>query len=312
MRRALRLLVLCVAALLATAVGVYRWRNPETATLDSIARVGAAGQFVTLSSGVTHYEVAGPDTGRVVLLVHGFSVPYYIWDSTFTALRDAGYRVIRYDVYGRGLSDRPDAAYDGPFFDTQINELLDSLRIRAPIDIVGLSFGGFITSHYVAGHAGRVRTLTMIDPMSQGASMPAIMASPVVGPWLWQVAQVPGMAEGQASDFLHPEQFPGWADRYRPQMRFSGFGRALLRSALQSSHVRFDTLFANVAKTATPTLLVWGKQDQTVKFELSSVSRTSIPGLEFFPVDSAGHLPHMERAALVNARLFAFLALHSP
>jgi len=38
--------------------------------------------------------------------------------------------------------------------------------------------------------------------------------------------------------------------------------------------------------------------------------RRAIPSLVFFPVDSAGHLPHLEQTALVNARLFDFLAAH--
>jgi pimeloyl-ACP methyl ester carboxylesterase len=299
-----------LVVLLAGAGAVYVWKNPERSSLDNAARAGVPGRFVTLSRGVTHYDVAGPDTGRTVLLVHGFSVPYYIWDSTFVALSQSGYRVIRYDLFGRGWSDRPDASYDGALYDAQIDELLDSLRVTQPVDLVGLSFGGFVTAHYVAGHAQRVRTLTLVDPMSEGVQVPNFMQAPVLGSWVWQVTVVPGMAEGQASDFLYPERFPDWASQYRPQMQFRGFGRSLLRSAVMSKAVGFDTLYANVARTGIPVLLVWGKQDQTVPFAMSSVVRTSIPAVEFFPVDSAGHLPHIEQTALVNARLFSFWASH--
>ena len=37
---------------------------------------------------------------------------------------------------------------------------------------------------------------------------------------------------------------------------------------------------------------------------------TKIPSAEFFPVDSSGHLPHMEQTAVLNARLLSFLASH--
>jgi pimeloyl-ACP methyl ester carboxylesterase len=140
--------------------------------------------------------------------------------------------------------------------------------------------------------------------------MPSIITTPLLGTWLWQVTRVPGMADNQASDFLHPQDFPGWADRYRPQMRFKGFGRALLRSAVTASSTNFDSLYAGVARTGVPVLLIWGRQDQTVTFDKSEVVRRAIPSLVFFPVDSAGHLPHLEQTALVNARLFDFLAAH--
>ncbi len=87
-------------------------------------RADASGAFVTLSDGVTHFEDTGPDNARVAVLGHGSSVPYYVWDSTTVALRNAGYRVIRYDLFGRCLSDRPDVEYDGALNDRQLSELL--------------------------------------------------------------------------------------------------------------------------------------------------------------------------------------------
>jgi pimeloyl-ACP methyl ester carboxylesterase len=77
-----------------------------------------------------------------------------------------------------------------------------------------------------------------------------------------------------------------------------------------TSQVSFDTLYASVAKTGVPVLLVWGKQDHTVPLELSDVVRRNVPGAQFFLVDSAAHLPHVEQAALFNARLVEFFAAH--
>ena len=310
MPRLLRALAVLVALVIAGGAAAWVVKNPEQVLLDDATRAGAPGRFVRLSDGATHYEVAGPDTGRVVVLVHGFSVPMYIWDSTFMALSAAGYRTVRYDVFGRGWSDRPDGAYDGPMFDRQLDELLDSLHVTGPVDLMGLSYGGFVTGHYTAGHRERVRTLTLVDPVATSSPMASIITTPLLGTWLWQVTRVPGMADNQASDFLHPQDFPGWADRYRPQMRFKGFGRALLRSAVTASSTNFDSLYAGVARTGVPVLLIWGRQDQTVTFDKSEVVRRAIPSLVFFPVDSAGHLPHLEQTALVNARLFDFLAAH--
>ena len=93
---------------------------------------------VLWDAGVTHYDVAGPDSGQRVMLVHGFSVPAYIWDSTVVALTGAGFRVARYDQFGRGYSDRPDVPYTPDLFDRQLLQLLDSLGWREPVSLVGL------------------------------------------------------------------------------------------------------------------------------------------------------------------------------
>jgi len=310
MRRLLTVAATVVAALIAVALAFGAFSNPETRVLDAAARAEAPGRFIASDQGNTHYELAGPDGGRTVVLVHGFSVPYYIWDSTSAGLTRAGYRVLRYDLYGRGYSDRPDAAYDGAMYDRQLLSLLDSLRITGPVDVAGLSFGGFATAHFATTHPSRVRALTLVDPVVE-PSDPGVVALPVIGPWLWQSLVVPGMAEGQLTDFLHPENHPAWVDQYRRQMRYRGFGRALRRTALNMASVDFDALYARVAATGVPVLLVWGKQDQTIPFTLSDVVRRNIPSVEFVAVDSAGHLPHIEQASLVNARLLAFLAAHS-
>jgi pimeloyl-ACP methyl ester carboxylesterase len=309
LRRSLK--VLGFLAVLLVAVLVFdSWRNPEKDTLDEMARAGVPGSFVTLPLGVTHYELAGPDTGRLVVLVHGFSVPYYIWDPTVRGLTAAGCRVLRYDLYGRGFSDRPDVDYDAVLYDEQLDALLDSLQVSGPIDLAGLSFGGFVTAHYVASHPGRVRTLTLIDPMSVRPTLPGYLRLPVIGPWLWQVVAVPGMADGQMTDFLHPEDYPTWVEQYRPQMRYRGFGRALLSTIANATDTDVDSLYADVAKTGIPVLLIWGKQDRTVPFTFSEVVLRNIPSAEFVPVDSAGHVTHIEQAALVNASLTAFLEAH--
>jgi hypothetical protein len=78
-------LIGCFAVLL-----MYRAKDPERRTLDDAARLEAPGRFVRLADGVTHYETAGPDTGRVVVLAAGFSVPAYIWDSLHQGPRRLG------------------------------------------------------------------------------------------------------------------------------------------------------------------------------------------------------------------------------
>jgi pimeloyl-ACP methyl ester carboxylesterase len=310
--RSLRILLVLLVLATVAAAGYYRYKNPEKQTLDERVRAtaGAAGAYVPLVDGVTYYEAAGPANGRVVVLVHGFSVPSYIWDPTFNALRDAGYRVIRYDLFGRGLSDRPDAAYDGAFYDRQIDDLLQALKVDGKIDLFGLSFGGYVSAHYASTHPQRVRTLNLVDPSNTPPTIPWQLSTPLLGRYLFQVGAVPTMADNQSSDFLHPEQFPGWAERYRPQMQYHGFGRALYRSRMSLSEADFDGMYAAIAKAGTPVQLIWGKQDPVIPVAQSARIRNAIPSVEYVEIDQSGHLPQMEQAAIFNQRMLAFLAAH--
>ena len=86
------------------------------------------GEFVDLPSGRTHFEVRGE--GSAVVLVHGYATPYYIYDKLFENFIKAGYRVLRYDLLGRGYSERVRADYTPELFARQLDEI--SAHVSAP------------------------------------------------------------------------------------------------------------------------------------------------------------------------------------
>src|SRR2546425_12676584 len=143
--------------------GVYVAADPERRDLDPATRAAVPGAFASLADGYTHYELgaagaAGANDGHVVVLAAGFSVPYYIWDPTFNALTKAGLRVLRYDYYGRGYSDRPSIPFDDDMYVRQLDQLLKHARIDNAIDLVGISFGGSLITSFADKYPERVHS----------------------------------------------------------------------------------------------------------------------------------------------------------
>ena len=67
------------------------------------------GAFIELSKGFTYYHEENSSSNLgTILLIHGFSVPSYIWEPTLKRLSSSGYRVVTMDLYGRGYSSNPD------------------------------------------------------------------------------------------------------------------------------------------------------------------------------------------------------------
>jgi pimeloyl-ACP methyl ester carboxylesterase len=309
----MRLFRRTLVALLLLAAAVYlmcRIKDPERRQLTDQARREASGRFVRLAGGMTHYEIAGPDTGRVVVLAAGFSVPAYIWDSLYQGLADSGFRVVRYDYYGRGWSDRVDAAYEQDDYARQLDGLLDSLRLRTPVDLAGLSFGGTVITSYAGRHPDRVRSLIYVDPVFN-ARRPLPPEERSALNWTVYMVLRGGsdeMAEGQRFDFLHPERFPDWTDRYRVQQQFEGTREALRRTRAaiavapdQEEEIR------RVASHPRPVLVIWGREDEVAPFAESRTLLARMPRATFAPVDSAAHLPHLERPDVVIPAVVRFL-----
>ncbi len=298
------IIVLCVIVLL-VLIALYPIRNTETRTLDDTARAQAPGSFVQTPQGTVHYELAGPENAQTVVLVHGGTVPYYLWDPTFDALRDAGFRVLRFDLFGRGYSDRPAAAYSNAFFEQQLFDVLEALGIDQPVDLVGISMSGAIVAGFTAHHPERVRRVVIMDPFHEKMSIP-LLGLPVLGDYLMAVYMEPGLPEMQLDDFYRPERFPDWPERYRFQMQYKGFRQALLSTLLHFANEDKLPYFQALAATGKPVLLFWGEQDRTVPYE-THTRITAVLGGEFVPVPEAGHLPHLERPDIVNPKIISFL-----
>lgn len=303
------LIAMLAAALLAGGLAaLYRMADPEQRTLDDDARRHAPGQFARLTDGYTHYELAGPPQGQVVVLAAGATVPFYIWDPTVDALVEAGFRVLRYDYYGRGFSDRPDVPYTQDFYVRQLTELLDAVGVTGPVDLAGLSMGGAVVTSMADRHADRVRSLIYVDP-SFRTPYDAGLAGAM--PWAWNLVTATvyekTWAQQQLADFAHPERFPEWPDRYRVQLQYRGFRRARLSEIVTNAPVDQREELARVAAHPRPVLIIWGRQDRTVSFDQSEPLLRAMPRARLVAVDDAGHLPHLEQPATVNSALVAFL-----
>jgi pimeloyl-ACP methyl ester carboxylesterase len=295
-------IVLIAAALAA----LYVYSDPETLEIDDAVRRATPGAFVRLTDGYTHDEIAGPPEGHVVVLAAGFSVPYYIWDPTFAALADAGFRVLRYDYYGRGFSDRPDVPYTQVLYVRQLAGLLDALGIRQPVDLAGLSLGGSIVTSFADAFPSRVRSLVYVDPAFRSpGSLPA--GHPAVWSFLTAIFAERGWADEQLGDFLHPERFPDWPDRYRIQTQYRGFRRARLSDLASNAAVDQRAEIERVGKHARSVLVLWGRHDPVVPFEESAPLLQAMPRARLVAVEDSGHLPQWEQPAVFHAAFLDFL-----
>ncbi len=244
----------------------------------------------------------------VVVLAAGFSVPYYIWDPTFKALTDAGFRVLRYDYYGRGYSDRPDVAYTQDLYVRQLADLLDALRITQPVDLAGLSFGGSVVTTFADRYPARVGSLVYVDPSFRTPyTIGFLERMPIAWNFLTAVFNERFLADEQLYDFLRPERFPDWPDRYRVQLQYRGFRRAQRSTVLSNADVDQGPELKRVGGHPRSVLAFWGKQDSAVPIEFSATLLQAMPRARIVPVEGSGHLPQWEQPGVVHPELIAFL-----
>ena len=282
----------------------------ETKELNESTRKEAEGSFINLSDGITHYQLGGDENGEVVVLVHGFSVPNFIYDTTFEFLSKQNFHVLRYDLFGRGFSDRPKDEYDIHLFVKQLKELVDSLNFKK-INLVGLSMGAPITGKFIEQYREYVVKHILIDPCGvkpiEFSSLLKAVKIPILGELLLGLFGSGSMVKSVADDLFTPELVEHFQAQYAVQMQYRGFKRAILSTLRNKMLDSFIEVYEKIGKLNKPTLLFWGKQDATVPFEHSELILKAIPQIEFHAIENCGHIPHYEKPNEVNPILLEFL-----
>jgi pimeloyl-ACP methyl ester carboxylesterase len=120
------------------------------------------------------------------------------------------------------------------------------------------------------------------------------------------------MVRGIAADFFDPRLIAAFQEKYRVQMQFKGFLRAILSTMRSGMLGSFLPVYTRLGRLGKPTLLFWGRDDRTVPFRHSSILCQEVPQGEFHALDDCGHIPHFEKPQLVNPLLLEFLKRSRP
>ncbi len=264
------------------------------------------GNYIELENGFTYYEEANVESNMgTVVLVHGFSVPSYILETTFNSIEEKGFRVIMMDLFGRGFSDNPDLPQTDELRANQVIELLDKRNIK-DASLVGLSNGGRIISKIAYLKPEIVNELFYIAS-SGFYEYPDINERDVTLSEINDlIKSYPEMAKGQKNDFFNPGQYPDWIDKYKELQKHKGFARALISTT--KNLVTLDYVHNKIDSLNIPVYTFWGEFDTVVIYdEFKERLNRVLPNRTEFLISNSGHLPHMENQDEFESIFFKYL-----
>jgi len=279
-------------ALLALAVAAPVLREVAKPRIDC-ARDTAPGAFATLPRGRTHYGWHGPSDGPVTVCVHGLTTPSFVWEGLAPGLVADGHRVLIYDLYGRGWSDRPGGAQDAAFFVAQLEPLLADQAVAGPVTLIGYSMGGAIATAFAARHPGRLRALILIAPAGLGHDLgPAarlVARGGLFGRWLMLAVFPPSFRRGCEAERALPSSVPGIVDRQQAELRWRGFVPAVARSVAGILAEDQSAAHAAIARAGVPVRAVWGAGDRVIPPSRRARLAEINPDARQVVIDGAGH-----------------------
>ncbi|MFP7169961.1 alpha/beta hydrolase [Terribacillus sp. 7520-G] len=272
-----------------------------------------------------HMAAAGPNDGKLVMLLHGFPEFWYGWKEQIVPLAEQGFRVLALDQRGYNLSDKPEGA-DHYVLDELRDDVLAVMRVfqREKAIIIGHDWGGAVGWHLAVTRPEHVEKFIAIN-MPHPAAMPRIFAT---RPLQWFKSsymaffQIQDVSERSlaANDyrgltmaltkFSQAGTFsPLDVDHYKEAWAKPGaltgmlnWYRALTEKNNFTRYAEKDAVMVHV-----PTKIIWGIKDQFLLKKLAQESTKFCTDYELVYVDDATHWVHHEQPEIVNRLLKEFL-----
>ncbi len=256
---------------------------------------------------------AGPPSGELVLLLHGFPQTSACWTATMEALAASGYRAVALDQRGYAPKARPGQvrAYRMPQLVADVVAVADRLG-AARLHLVGHDWGGAVAWNLAGRHPERVATLTVVSTPHPKAfaralwSSAQLLRSAYIG--FFRTPRLPELVLGAQQQRGLRLLLAGsgldrqWIDSYTDALGRPG----ALVAAL--AWYRAATPFSvGAPRVAVPTLYVWGSRDPALGPTAARATGRWVTGpYRFEVVPGAGHwLPeqhpeHLTRLLLTH------------
>mmetsp|Transcript_69398 Transcript_69398/g.185189 ORF Transcript_69398/g.185189 Transcript_69398/m.185189 type:complete len:298 (-) Transcript_69398:73-966(-) len=279
----------------------------------------APGNVSTLG---THYILEGEEDKPLVLCIHGIGCFFFFFDGIAQALLEAGYRVLRYDLIGRGYSNDADH-YDQEAHLGQLKALLTELGLANTKRIViGHSMGGAIALLHADQDPEHIESLILLSPagLMDSFQFKALRGMPCLQGLVSAVLKQ-GQESAWRRDFYGKDEATEKAiDHVVQRLRLMNANRPGCFHAIFQSVVHFplsglEPVAARVGARKGRLLLLWGDHDVVVpvkgfehwKRTLASEAGGQGMQVEAELVKDGGHSFHLHKGPEVNARILAFL-----
>ena len=252
-------------------------------------------EHIELSAGQYRFTAlaAGPDDGRLVVLLHGFPQGSVQWRHQLATLAEAGYRAVAPDLrgYSEGARSEGVESYALPHLLADVLAMVDDIGGHQ-VDVVGHDWGAYLAWHLAARYPERLRTLTAVSVPHPVAFLDAVLhgkgdqavRSAYIG--FFRLEGVPektllakdgaGLRSALVSTGL-PEEH---ADAYVERMRQPG----ALTAALNWYRAVSPEDVQGMAPITTPTLFVWSDKDVAIGRDAAEATAEHVQGPYRFEV----------------------------
>jgi pimeloyl-ACP methyl ester carboxylesterase len=268
-------------------------------------------KFINIDGVSVHYRDEGNKNDSIPLvLIHGTSSSLHTWDSIVPSLLNKK-RIIRLDIPAFGLTGpHPGRDYSIAFYNQFIDSFLSTIGVQQYI-IAGNSLGGSIAWNQALSYPQKVKQLILINSggypkkNEKGNIGFKLASTPVVGDVLLKFTPrgiIRKSVEDVYSDKAKVNEV--LVQRYFDLLLREGNRNATLDIFKQRIIFGSSERIKNIK---TPTLIIWGEDDQLIDVSNAYLFEKDIQGSELAVIPKTGHVPMEENPSAFLAALNKFI-----
>ena len=210
-------------------------------------RLNSGYEEVKLSDGITSYKDIGDKNNKVIILVHGATFGSLAYEEYVNVFVENNYRVITYDQYGRGYSDRIHSNVSIELMEKQLKELIEHCEVEDVI-LYGISFGASVVAKYASNNPDNISFIGYQVPLINSANIPllAILKIPLYGDLLIRGFLVPSVLKRieEHEDLMSKELLDHYIKQFEVKGTENFFRKFFLGSAM-SNRLNDHTIVGN-------------------------------------------------------------------
>ncbi len=266
-----------------------------------------------------HAVAAGPDSGPVVVLLHGFPEFWYGWHRQIEPLAAAGFRVIVPDQRGYNLSSKPAgvAAYALTDLVSDVIAIADQLG-QEKISIAGHDWGAAVAWSVALLHPQRIAKLAVLNVPHPSVMRRFLSTRPrqVLRSWYMFFFQLPWLPEALFSAFnyrigaralLRSSRLGTFSDEDLAQYRAAWSQTRAVTAMVNWYRALFRTRAKFPDKIVrVPTRILWGERDAFLLTEMAHESLRYCANADLLTFANASHWLQHEEPARVSELLIDF------
>lgn len=272
--------------------------------------------FITNKEGKEPVDIFYEDygNGQPVILIHGWPLSRKSWEQQVWKIVEEGFRCISYDRRGFGISSAPWGEYDYSALASDLNTLIEGLKLKDAI-IVGFSMGGGEVVRYLTDYGS--------DKIAKAALISSII--PLVKKKDDNPNGVPETALNDIKNALQKDRVgflknfhKGFYNYDKNKTKVSEAqldydfiiaSHASPRATIQTALAWMNTDFREELKNVNvPTLIVHGDADETVPIETSAdQAAKGIANNTYEIIKGAPHGLNITHSKELNEILISFL-----